>query len=521
MSSFDRLVDDALAHLWSTNPVTASFAGEMSYDAALPSVGPSAIANERAELDVLARRLARATVPDNLGARIDARFLRAFVEQTQEELATRPRSDNPAWYTGEAIFGIVALLLRSDHLRDDRALRARVSAIPEFLDAGRSHLDGRPLPHAWVERARSEALALVRMLRFALPLHPWARVGDAREIDLAVAAAERFAAALVNHAEADPACGSAYLARLMQRVHGLPETPAELERRAASAFATALAVLEESAARLDPSCTWRDVLAHLAEMMPEDGRTIEALNTWNVRALDEARGLVTPASGYALTYARLPAWARAVANDSYFLFYRSPAARRPGEGSTYWVDGEWSVAAIKLVHAVHHGSIGHHTQNAYARRAASRFARVAGTDGASALALLSAGTMVEGWACYAEDLMAQIPGFYTPGERVQLAYFELRNIACCLADLRLHTGVWSLAEMQRFYRDDVAFAPSRLVAETTRNSIFPGSRLMYWAGTTAIAALRATSSLTTRAFHDALLSFGSVPVAWIGEEMQA
>ena len=173
------------------------------------------------------------------------------------------------------------------------------------------------------------------------------------------------------------------------------------------------------------------------------------------------------------------------------------------------------------MHAVHHGSIGHHTQNARAREAASRFGRIAGTDGASGLALLSAGTLVEGWACYAEDLMAELPDFYTPLERLQLEYFTLRNIACCLADIRLHAGIWSPGEMQRFYRDDVAFAPSRIVSETTRNSIFPGSRLMYWTGTAAIAELRARSPLSPRAFHDRLLSFGSAPVAWIAAEFDA
>jgi len=521
VNGFERLVDDALALLWATHPVTASFAGEVAYDAALPPVGANAIERERAELDSLARRLEDVAVPSNPGARIDARFMRAFVEQTRAELAARTRLHNPAWYTGEAAFGIIALLLRDEESRDDHALHARIAAIPELFAAGRSQLHDRPLPRGWVERARVESLALVRLLRVALPLHPWATPAKARALDAAVDAVERFAAALSNREDADPACGATYLTSLMQSVHGLAETSAELERRAASAYAIALAELEEAAARTDASATWREQLARLAAIVPEPGGTLDAFRMWNARASDDARTLLAPQTNDALTFAPLPHWARVVAADLYFLFYRSPAARRPRAGNTYWVDGEPSIATIKLVHAVHHGSVGHHTQNAYARGAASRFARVAGTDGASALALLSAGTMVEGWACYAEDLMAEIPGFYTPAERMQLQYFTLRNIACCLADIRLHTSVWSIDEMQRFYRDDVAFAPSRIVAETTRNSIFPGSRLMYWTGTTQIAELRARSPLLASTFHDRLLSFGSAPVAWIGEEMDA
>jgi ketosteroid isomerase-like protein len=519
VNAFDELVDDALALVWQTQPVTASFAGELAFDALLPDVAADAIAKERVQLATLAQRLDRIAVPETLGARLDARFMRTYALQAEAERTARPRFHNPAWYTGEAAFGIIALLLRPPDLRDDDALAARIGGIPDFFARGRAHLAGRPLPAAWVERARTEALALARLLRVALPLHPWASHSDPLEIEAGIEAAERFAAALAAREDADPACGEPYLAALMQGVHGLRETPASLERRAADAFAASLAALEKSAARLDPTRSWREQLAALAEIRPSAERTLETYAAWNARTNDAARALVTPETDYALTFEPLPRWARTVAADLYFLFYRSPAARVPGTGSTYWVDGEPSVATIKLVHAVHHGSIGHHTQNARARAAASRFARIAGTDGASGLALLSAGTLVEGWACYAEDLMAEIPEFYTPSERLQLGYFELRNIACCLADVRLHAGIWSLSEMQRFYRDEAGFTPARIVSETTRNSIFPGSRLMYWTGTTQIAALRARSQLPARAFFDRLLSLGSAPVAWLAEEL--
>lgn len=115
--------------------------------------------------------------------------------------------------------------------------------------------------------------------------------------------------------------------------------------------------------------------------------------------------------------------------------------------------------------------------------------------------------------------MAEVPGFYTPAEELQRAYFTFRNIACCLADVRLHSRIWTLEEMQRFYRDDVGFAPARIVSETTRNSMFPGSRLMYWTGTEQIAALRRRSARSAREVHDELLAFGSMPVAWIAEEL--
>jgi hypothetical protein len=71
----------------------------------------------------------------------------------------------------------------------------------------------------------------------------------------------------------------------------------------------------------------------------------------------------------------------------------------------------------------------------------------------------------------------------------------------------------------RFYRDEAGFAPSRAEAVAVRNSMFPASRLMYWHGVDAIRGLRRRSLSTERSFHDTLLSFGHVPVAWAAEEM--
>ena len=520
MTDFDRLVDDALARLWQTDPVAASFAGERDYDSRLPEAGASAIADERAALAALGERLQTTAVPPSLEARIDARYVRTYVEQTGAELTHRPRTHNPAWYTGEAAFGLIALLSRERDERDDDALAARLAAIPDFFGAARSNLSGRDIPRAWVARAAGEADAIVRLLRSGLPLHPWAEP-DGRQVERAVFAVERFKATLTSHADADPACGRDALAALMRRVHGLRESPAELEARATRAYDEALARLEESAAALDRDRSWREQLASLAAVVPAPESTLDEFARWHARALADARELVTSAGAYELSFEAVPPWAAAVAAELYFLWYRSPAARHPGRGSRYYVDGEPSVSTIKLVHAVHHGSIGHHTQNAYARGADSRFARIAGTDGASALTLLSAGTMVEGWACYAEDLLLEVPDFYSASERLQCEYFTLRNIACCLADVRMHAGTWSVEDVRRFYRDDVGFTPSRVVAETTRNSMFPGSRLMYWVGSTEIAAMRARSPLATRAFHDALLTHGSVPLAWLRDELAA
>lgn len=529
LSAFDSLITDALNVFWSRHPVHASFAGETAFDHRLPDASASAILEGETRVREILRRFDLVPTPDTAAARIDARMLRSHFAVELTAYARRTRYGNPAWYTGEIAFGIIAHLLPSDVPREVEGLRARIGEIPDYLHEASAHLSDRPLPAPWVERARLEVAAIRRLLETALPQHPLGGQVDSATIAHALDALGRFVNAFEDAPDTDFAAGEAHLQLVMQKLHAIEETPQTLERRARRAFDETLDRLEERARARDASRPWRDQIQAIGEIGPERSGALQSYAHWHERAMRDAQTLLTPADDYALNFAELPAWASAVASDLYFLFYRSPAARAPGKGSTYWVaplaasDDEvrraHNTAAVKLIHAVHHGSIGHHTQNARARASGARSARIAGTDSASGIAMLGAGTMVEGWACYAEDLLDEVPDFYTDGERLMLAYFELRNAASCIADIQLHTGAWSLAEMRRFYRDDAAFAPSRIVPETIRNSMFPGSRLMYWYGTDAIKSLRRSLPLATKTFHDALLGFGSAPVTSIAQEM--
>ncbi|GGR06214.1 DUF885 family protein [Deinococcus ruber] len=515
-------------HAWN-RPVDATFMGLPGHDHRLPPVGTEAEEREQAALREMQAALDALPEPDAAAVRQDAWLLRSQLRVNLEESRVRPRQDSPAWYSGEAAFAVISLLLPSPQPRSTEDLRRRLEDIPAFLAAGTKRLAGRNLPADWVERAVREAHALSRLLTDGLPQHPLWSSELAKAARAASQAALAYADSL-HPGDADPASGAEYLAFLMREAHALPYSPTEAEALAEAAFYRLLHDLEEQAHQLDPQRSWREQLAALEELHPELDDVQATYEAWNQRALSAARGLVTPAKEYGLSFQWLPEWARAVAGDLYFLFYRSPAALHPGAGSVYWVFPPGSdthsylrgqnTAFIKLVHAVHHGSVGHHTQNARARNAASTLARFGGTDCAAGIAFLSAGTLVEGWACYAEDLLLESPGFYTPQERLLLTQFELRNAACCLADIRLHTGVWSLEQMRAFYRDEVGFAPARIWAETTRNSLYPATRLMYWLGTQAIRELRAELPLPTQDFHDRVLSYGSTPIYWIAAEMR-
>lgn len=519
----EALLERFLAQHLETHPVDATFMGLPGHDGRLPRADAEAVERERSALLALQREASALPEGQSAAERLERLMLLSQLTLALAELDARPRHHNPAWYTGEAAFGLISLLL-PDSAGEADALRQRLESVPRFLREGAAQLSGRALPGDWCERARRESLALARLLARGLRRHPLWHAALERPAEAAVAALQAFATALQNREDADPAAGEAYLELVVRDVHHLPLSLDEAEARALEALERYRQELETMAEALEPGRSWREQLEASALEHPEPDGVLAAYERCHETAMAaaEAAGLVTPADDYALRFEMLPEWAREVAGELYFLFYRSPPAARPGTGSHYWVfppagDLEsylrsQNCGAIKITHAVHHGSIGHHTQNARARASAVRLGQLAGTDCASGIAMLAGGTLIEGWACYAQELLLEAEGFYTPRERLLLKHAELRNAAMCLAELRLHRGRWTLPQMRRFYQDEVGVPAARAWAETTRNAIYPGTRLMYWLGTEAIRQARRDLDMAPRRFHDALLSFGAVPV---------
>lgn len=504
-----------LAHHLRFRPVDATFMGIAGYDALLPPAGAATASEERASLASLLESEAlhqpKAADP---GAWMDRSMAKAAIRLALAELDRRPRFLNPAWYTGEACFGIVSLLL-PETAGEPESIRHRLAAIPDFLSDGAARLAGAACPRSWVARAQREAWALGHFLSRDAQGHPawqedWNATGS-----LAARSLQRFANALEGLPDGDPGCGFAHLELVLREVHGLPFGVDDALRTAQSAFEAITSELEAAAFRVDPNRTWRELIAS----PPAVADAPSAYRQWHERAMADAAHLVSPAGDYALSFTPMPDCFRALAAQSYFLSYRSPPAHRAVDGSTYWTAEGQPEPAVKSTHAVHHGSIGHHTQNARARAAPGVLARVAGTDAALGLSLLGSGTMVEGWACHAQDLMLELDHFLEPEERLLQKAAERRNMASVLVDLNLHSGAWSFADAQRCYVD-AGFPKARIEGELIRNSMLPGSRAMYWLGTREIRRMRQAWRGSARSFHDRLLACGHVPVTWADQAMQ-
>lgn len=135
------------------------------------------------------------------------------------------------------------------------------------------------------------------------------------------------------------------------------------------------------------------------------------------------------------------------------------------------------------------------------------------------------GTMAEGWACYATDLMGEF-GALTELERYAEHQSRRRMCARAVVDVELHRGRFTLEQAADYYEDAAGMSRTAAESEAVKNSMFPGAAVMYLMGTDAIHELRRAmealqgEGFTLRDFHDELLSYGSVPVSLVSHDMK-
>ena len=529
-------------------PVNATFIGVHDLDHHLPDYSEAGTGDALGDITSLLSQAGTLT-PQSRWQRIDLRLATGYLRIQEWEYRSRHfHRGNPSLYTGEAVFGVMSLLLTPFAPLADRAdsATARLEAVPGLLAQGRRNVRSAPTP--WTERALRECDGALAFLTEGLDqLMAGERLnapGLRRAADRAAAAFADFATwlrtELLCHPSDQTGCGGEALALYLAEGHCLDTSPDEVARQAEVQLEQATRYLSDHAADFGAADA-ATVLRRMASQHPDTAGYYACYEKqWQqAREAAERHELLTWPD-FPIRFVPRPVWARRAAPDLYFLYYRSPAAYHrpavheylvtpiddtmPPEHQRELLEAN-NDSAIRLNHVIHHGGIGHHVQNWHAFRSPSRIGQVAAVDCASRIAMPCGGTMAEGWACYATDLMAEI-GFLTPEEQFAEWHTRARMCARAVVDVRLHQGEFTLEQAAGYYQRHAGMSPSSAMAEAVKNSMFPGMAVIYQVGTEAIHRLRADLAaqlgprFTRRAFHDELLSFGSIPVNLIGAEMR-
>ncbi len=547
--AFSGWLDDFFDSYYRRRPVNATFIGRHEHDHRLPDLSEAGIDAVRSDMRTLRTRLtALPEEPLSQAQTLDRQLAAGFLEiQEWEYESPAFWRGNPSLATGEAAFRIISLFLRRFAPLDERVEAAiqRMEALPDFLAQARATV--RSASPAWTERAIRECDGMLALLGDGIDqliadegiTQPLLRTAADRARQVVAEHLANLEQALSTSSDGSIACGEEALDRYIRRGHFLDQSASKIE-------AEALDELDRSRARLSELATaagvdsWQQGLALLADAHPTaaqyEQRYAEVWQSAREAAL--AHDLISWPD-YPIRYLPRPRWTRSAAPSLYFLFYRAPAALDRVDVVDYLISPltpemtsdeqerllrSTNDSVITLNHVVHHGGLGHHVQNWHAYRAESRVGRIAAVDCASRIALFCGGTMAEGWACYATELMDEI-GFLSPLQRIAEAHSRLRMAARSIVDVRIHTNRLTLEEAARFYTEQTAMPPDAARQEAIKNSMFPGAALMYLAGTNQIWQLRREreriegAGFNLRRFHDHFLSYGSIPVTLIAEAM--
>ena len=134
------------------------------------------------------------------------------------------------------------------------------------------------------------------------------------------------------------------------------------------------------------------------------------------------------------------------------------------------------------------------------------------------------GSYVEGWGLYSERLADEMGLYRDEAERFGMLDAQAWRAARLVVDTGLHALRWPRQRSIEFLIV-AGLSETDAVIETDRYISWPGQALTYKIGQRAIERLRAElsardgSSFDLRAFHDAVLGHGSLPLATLTREL--
>ena len=265
------------------------------------------------------------------------------------------------------------------------------------------------------------------------------------------------------------------------------------------------------------------------------------------------RGLFEIPADYRLDVVPTPPVLRSTIDAAY---YPAPPLRRSGVGRFYLTPTDNDPAALReharasvATTAVHEGFPGHDWHFRYMTEHGAQISNVRWlTPGAveDSSSMWSDSMATEGWALYAEELMAEPAadaptGFYSAPEYLYMLQAQVLRAARVHIDVGLHTGRLSFDDAMTYYTRHVNFLPdacatasqndaARAVCDGASRAIYryskwPTQAVTYNLGKNAIVGLRDAYRLrrgtgySAREFHERFMRMGAIPPGFFSQTL--
>lgn len=131
----------------------------------------------------------------------------------------------------------------------------------------------------------------------------------------------------------------------------------------------------------------------------------------------------------------------------------------------------------------------------------------------------------EGWALYCEKLGVEMGMYETPYERFGMLGYQIWRACRLVVDTGVHSKGWTREQALKYMHDYTALPEHEIETEVDRYIAWPGQALSYYLGELAIVRAREKAEkelgpkFNIRAFHDAVLELGSVPLPVLADRI--
>jgi uncharacterized protein (DUF885 family) len=511
------------------NPTSATDAGVHDVDDKLADFSPQAQAAQMDRLRGFRNELAALTPPPGSSRHdiVDYLLVRSDLEGDYwSRTVLHPLERNPSVYEGECANGIFSIVKRpyaSDTRRIEDAI-GRLRACPNVLAQGEANLTEMVREFAQIASGDvrdGDSLYTTSLDELARNVSQAQRAQLHQAVSAALSALHAYRTWLDAHMQSDRSGGFAvgrdqynwYLKRVLLLPYDADQVAAigtqELARD------RALEAWEENRDRTLPQPPERK-FADKAAFLQQYQSSLAVLK----RFLKSHRVVDIPAYVGPFHIVEVP---KALAATYPGGFMNPPAMLgKDPEGFYFVPDFSPSNQSFFVAYARqsvlpilgHEGIPGHFLQFSYAYHNPD-FIRHVHDDGVFA----------EGWAFYGEEMLMRL-GLYDadPAARKQVIHLMRHRATRVGVDVGLATGAMSLPQAIAYFKKNAGIDSDTASGEATRFAMDPSQAIDYLVGKTQIETLLGIyrdangTSQPLSAFHDRLLSYGTVPYSVIRSE---
>lgn len=545
---FDKLAAEFLKGYFHASPISATNIGVHDYDNLLDDASPAAAEKEIKRLEYYKEKLTKINKSNLSKAKnIDCRILEENIDEGLFGLKDLKEPEwNPMVYTG-AIGNSIASLIYQEFAPLEKRLKnatERAKAVPAFLKQAKMSLKNSTKLH--VETAINQNQGNIGLFKDELPAagknaSPKIQQAITSSSKIAIAALEEFGKwlkeDLLPRATMDTRLGKVMFDKKLTFALKSNLTPDQVLKRAEEEkvhvhdmmYTLAVPLYKEyypadsttpGKLELIKKVLAKIVLEHpkkeevmdvIKRMMPQISQFV---TDKNLLTLDPTQPLVireTPEYERGVSVASLESPGPLEKNlKSFYNVTPIPDDWTPEQVESYLREyNTWSLCDL----SIHEGIPGHYVQLYYANRYPSVIRSVYGS-----------GSMVEGWAVYAERMMID-QGFMNNDPKMKLINLKwyIRAVLNAIIDQKIHAYGMTQQEMMDLLTKE-GFQEEREAAGKWRRANLTSAQLStYFVGFQEIWDLRDAykkkmgDKYTLKNFHETFLSYGSPSVKYIRE----